>query len=88
MKKNIVIGVLVITNFLTLVFAFIQKQAADESRVQYEKTLMDAVDQQENAKAMIHRANGEARKAKIEAERQTELARLEAEKAKKLAAQK
>ena len=88
MKKNIVIGVLVVINLLTFVFVFIQKQEASETRAMYEKVLMDAVNQQEDAKAMIHRANEQARIAQIAAERQAKLAQQKAEKAKELAAER
>ena len=77
MKKNIIIGVLVVTNIMFLVFAFIQKQAADEAKTEYAKVLMDAVDEKEEIKAVIHRANGEARKSKIVAEKATEDLRKE-----------
>ena len=77
MKKNIIIAVLVMTNILTLAFAYMQKQAAEEAHVKYVKVLMEAVDEREETKSIIHRANDEARKARIVAEKTAEDLRKE-----------
>lgn len=77
MKKNIIIGVLVVTNIMFLVFGFIQKQAADESLFVANQQRELAIQAQMKAK----QAEGDALKQMQLAEQQVIIARNQAEKA-------
>ncbi len=64
MKKNIIIGVLVATNCLVLVFAFMQKQKADNRQTQVYQIMRDAIRQQEEAQIQLELANEATANAK------------------------
>ena len=82
MKKNIIIGVLVVANFLAFVFAFIQKQSAD----MHQSDAIRAHDIAREQTKVAEQALANATKQMQLAEYQSIIVKQEAEKAKELAA--